>query len=319
VDLGALGGSASYTQAINDRGEVLGNWTTTRGQQRGFVYRFGRQRDIGIVPGKVSTFIDINNAGYIVAQGFNRNSTVASQRSYLRTPDGRYRDIGTLSFPNPITFAHALNNRNQITGQSGPQLLPDPPFRAFLWTRGVMRDLGGFGFPPKNGQAINDRGQITGYTSVPGSFHTEVATLYSNGRLINIDGRPDTDPNRYSTGEGINNHGHVVGNSNHLSGFVYRGRRMESLNSLIDPKLGWNIASPRAINDAGQIAATAYRNGVAYAVRLDLIRPSALSAPVLEPDDQAEPASQVSPAQAAAQAKAETEAAAREVARPVTQ
>jgi probable HAF family extracellular repeat protein len=319
VDLGALGGRSSDAQAINDRGEVLGNWINARGQQRGYVYRFGRQRDIGIVPGRLSTFIDINNAGYILAQGLIRNSTVASQRSYLRAPDGNYRNIGTLPAQNPVTFGLALNNRNQITGQSGPELHPDPPLRAFIWNRGVIRDLDGFGFPPKNGQAINDRGQITGYTSVTGSIHTEVAFLYRNGRMINIDGRPDTDPNRFSGGEGINNHGYIVGTSNHLSGFIYRGRRMESLNSLIDPKLGWNISFPRAINDAGQIAAIAFRGGVQYAVRLDLIRPSALSAPVLEPDDQADPISQLSPAEAAAQARAEAEAAAREVVRPVAQ
>jgi probable HAF family extracellular repeat protein len=320
VDLGTLGGSSSDAQAINDRGEVLGNWITTGGQQRGYIYRYGRQRDIGIIPGRPTTYIDINNAGYIVALGGSVDPSVASTRSYLRAPGGTFTDIGNLPFANPVTFAAALNNRNQITGQSGPFIPPDPPLRAFVWTKGVMRDLGDLGFEPNNGLAINDCGQITGYAEVAGIIHAQVAFLYSHGRLINIDGRPDTVPNRFSSGERINNHGHIVGSSDHLSGFIYRGRRMESLNSLIAPGLGWNIAFPRAINDAGQIAATAYRKGVQYAVRLDLIRPSALSAPAPELDDQAEPASQLlSPAETAAQAEAETAAQAREVARPVTQ
>jgi probable HAF family extracellular repeat protein len=320
VDLGALGGTSSDAQAINDRGEVLGNWITAGGQQRGYVYRYGKQRDIGIIPGRPTTYIDINNSGYILALGGSADPSVASLRSFLRTPYGKFRDIGNLPADNPITQAAALNNRNQITGQSGPFLPPDPPLRAFIWTKGVIRDLGDLGGEPNNGLAINDHGQITGYAAVTGVVHAQVAILYSNGRLIAIDRRPATVPNRFSSGEGINNHGHIVGSSDHLSGFIYRGRHMESLNSLIDPRLGWNIAFPRAINDAGQIAALAFRNGVQYAVRLDLIRPSALSAPDLEGDDQAEPTGQLlSPAEAAEQARAETEAQAREVARPITQ
>ena len=90
---------------------------------------------------------------------------------------------------------------------------------------------------------------------------------------------------RDSAGTGINGLGHVVGTSDHLSGFVYRGRRMQSLNALIDPALDWDIWRPVAINDAGQIAATALRNGVQYAVRLDLIRPLAEPAPPVATDD----------------------------------
>jgi probable HAF family extracellular repeat protein len=321
VDLGALGGRSSDAQAINDRGEVLGNWITAGGQQRGYVYHHGRQRDIGVIPGRPTTYVDINNTGYILALGGSADPSVSSLRSFLRAPDGKFKDIGNLPFDEPTaTLAVTLNNRNQVTGQSGPLLPPDPPLRAFIWTKGVMRELGDLGMEPSDGLAINDRGQVAGYAAVPAIIHGQVAVLYSNGRVIRIDTRPDTVTSRFSSGEGINNHGHVVGSSDHLSGFIYRGRRMESLNSLIDPKLGWNIQFPRAINDAGQIAATAYRKGVPYAVRLDLIRPSVLSEPELEPDDQAEPTGPlVSPAEAAAQDKAEAEAQAREVARPVAQ
>lgn len=312
VDLGTLGGTSSSAVAINDKGQVLGNWTTAAGQQRGFIYYRGTQRDIGVIPGRSTTFTDINNAGYITAIGGPPDFS-AGPRSFLRTPDGRYIDIGNLPFPNPITRAQALNNRNQITGESGPFLLPDIPYHGFLWTRGTMRDIGTLGYEPVGGQDINDRGQIAGYAALPEGFRDQVAVLYSNGRLINLDGRPATE-DRYSTGDGINNHGHVVGFSNHLSGYVHRGRRMQSLNALIDPRLGWDIRFPRAINDAGQIAAIAYRNGVQYAVRLDLVKPHHLAAPEIAPDDEAAP-----PATAAAEARADAEAQAREVAHPLAQ
>ena len=127
----------------------------------------------------------------------------------------------------------------------------------------MIRDLGDLGDTPNAGTAINDSGKITGCAAVPEGF-------------------------RDSAGTGINHCGDVVGASHHLSGFIYRGKRMESLNALIDPKSGWNIQVPRAINDAGQIAASGLRNGVQYTVRLDLIRPHALGAPHLALDEDAD-------------------------------
>lgn len=282
VDLGPPG-RPSEAVAINDKGEVLGHWTTAGGQQRGFIYYAGKPRDIGVIPGKTTRYTDINNHGYVTAIG--NPASIDGARSYLRDPKGRLRDIGNLAFEEPtLNFAQALNNRRQITGQSGPLTFPDQPLRAFVWSKGMMRDLGDLGFTPNGGLAINDKGQITGYMSLPTGFRDRVAFLYSNGRVINIDGRPAT-TDRSSGGDGINNHGHIVGASDHLSGFIYRGKRMQSLNALVDPKPGWDIRLPRAINDAGQIAATAYRMGVSYAVRLDLIRPHALGAPHIEADE----------------------------------
>jgi probable HAF family extracellular repeat protein len=317
VDLGTLGGTSSNAVAINDLGQVLGNWSTSNGQQRGFIYYHGKQRDIGVIPGLLTGYSDINNAGYITAEGTPPDFSTPT-RSFLRSPDGHFTDIGHVPSENPLTSARALNNRNQITGESGPLTFPDQPWRAFIWYKGVMRDLGDLGGDPNGGMAINDRGQITGYVAVTTGFRNQTAFLYSNGRLVDIDERPATEE-RFSTGTGINNHGHIVGTSNHLSGFIYRGRRMESLNSLIDPKLGWDIRFPEAINDAGQIAATAYRNGMSYAVRLDLIRPSAVTAPELELGEETANFNPMSAAQVAAEAKAEAEAVAREVVRPVLQ
>ena len=175
-----------------------------------------------------------------------------------------------------------------------------------------MRDLGGLDSSPNAALAVNDCGQATGYASLKQAYRTRVAVLFVHGRVVDIDGRPHT-VDHYSEGAAINNHGHVVGASDHLSGFVYRGKRMQSLNSLIDPKLGWDITSPSGINDVGQIAATAYRKGVPYAVRLDLIRPQVLRLP--EPEATGEEGSVA----AAALDKAGAEAQAPDVVRAVSQ
>ncbi len=278
VDLSAPDRRATSAIAINDKGQVLGHWTGG-----GYIHDSGSWRTIGTIPGWATYYTDINNAGYITAFGA-RPDTDLGERSFLRAPNGSFKDLGSLPYDNPYTNVFAINNRNQITGFSSPLTFPDQPRRAIIWAKGVMRDLGDLGTDPNTGRAINDCGQITGYASLLAGFRNQVAFIYSNGRMTNIDGRPDS-VQRFSGGTGINCHGHVVGYSDHLSGFVYRGKRMQSLNKLIDPALGWNIEEPAAINDAGQIAATAYRGNVRYAVRLDLIRPQVLRAPDPLADD----------------------------------
>jgi hypothetical protein len=116
--------------AINDKGEVLGNWTSA-GQQGGFIYSLGVQRDIGAIPGYRTRFTDINKAGYVTAIGIKPDSYEGTH-SFLRAPDGSFTDIGSLPYENPLTDAYALNNKNQITGESGPLLFPDQPVRAFI-------------------------------------------------------------------------------------------------------------------------------------------------------------------------------------------
>lgn len=320
VKLGALRGVTSSAVAINNHGKVLGQWANAAGQARGFVYHRATQRDIGMLPGYATRFTDINDHGYISAIGLKLDWSEGT-RSFLRAPNGTYRNIGTLPFETPLTDAYALNNSNTITGASGPLMFPEQPVRAIIWSKGIMRDIGGFGYEPNAGMGINHVGQVTGYASVAGPLHDRVAILYDKGRLIDIDRRPAGE-SRFSEGAGINNHGHIVGYADHLGGFVYRGKQMQSLNALIDPKLLWDIRFPRAINDRGQIAATGYRNRVQYAVRLDLIRPHLLRAPELVEDDrlavQTTPAKE-NPAEAEAEAKAETAAQAREVVQVIAQ
>lgn len=320
VDLGTRRGTASDAVAINNKGQILGHWTTSGGQQRGYIYHRGAVRDIGAISGRQTFYSDINDHGYITAYAL-RSDWTDSLESFLRAPNGSLRNIGALPTTEAdftLTYAYALNNSNRIAGSSGPLTFPDQPLEAVDWYKGAMRKLGDFGWAPNGALAINDCGKITGYASVPmGFFRDRIAFVYSNGRMIDIDGRPAT-VERNSTGTGINNHGHVVGASDHLSGFIYRGKRMQSLNKLVDPALRWDITSPQAINDSGQIAATAYRNGVQYAVRLDLIRPHLARVPELPAVDEALVPQQKG-LSAEAEAKADAQAETREMVKPVQQ
>jgi len=94
---------------------------------------------------------------------------------------------------------------------------------------------------------------------------------------------------------------------------------MELLNALIDRRQGWNITDAQAINDAGQIAATAFRNGRSYAVRLDLIKPHVDAVPPAEHDEEPSVETPPSPQAAAKRAQEEAEGIAKEVVKPVAQ
>lgn len=265
IDLGALAqfSNLSIANDINDRFQVVGTSDSTAGT-RGFLYDHGVLRDVNVFLPATTTATGINNAGYIVG-AYQLNG--APPRGYLRAPDGSFRDIGALPFAQAFTQAEAINKRGQVVGGSGPYTLPNPVPRAFLYEDGMMRKLGNLGADPSVARDINDRTQITGYSSLrtPGVFH---AFLWQDGRLVDIDGRRGVGQ---SVGTGINNRGHIVGNSDHLGPFVYRGSKMESLNALIDPAGGYTIRDVQGINDKGQIVGTADQAGVAFgfAVRLD--------------------------------------------------
>lgn len=77
----------------------------------------------------------------------------------------------------------------------------------------------------------------------------------------------------------INNLGEAVGRDTSAAGsrgVLYANGSTTVLDSLIDPSEGWTIENANGINDLHQIAATACKLGVCYAVRLDL-------APIPEP------------------------------------
>jgi len=142
-----------------------------------------------------------------------------------------------------------------------------------------MTDLGNLGGIWTGATAINDHGQIVGYAGLPpmgGNLYPQTAFLYENGVMRDLGGLvPDPDRQFWSAAKGINNLGQVVGMAgvgqpgDH--GFLYDDGTMTDLNALIDPASGWVITDAAAINEMRQIAATACKEGLCYAVRLDLV------------------------------------------------
>ncbi len=138
TDLGSLAGpnNCSVATAINASGEISGrsengviDSVLGLNEVHAVVWKNGQILDLGTLGGSVSSALGINEHGQVA--GFALNA-----------------------IPDPISFYDFL-----IFGSAdGTQT------RAFLWTDGVMQDLGTLGGSDAQSNFVNDRGQVAGFS-----------------------------------------------------------------------------------------------------------------------------------------------------------
>jgi probable HAF family extracellular repeat protein len=76
-----------------------------------------------------------------------------------------FKGIGGFGGDNSrLESTQALNNRGQLVGSSQSSHLDD--WRAFLWVRGAIHDLGTLGGPQSFGVAVNSDGVVVGRSEV---------------------------------------------------------------------------------------------------------------------------------------------------------
>jgi probable HAF family extracellular repeat protein len=203
TDLGMLGGKWSDAYAINDWGQVVGLSQTASGSSHTFLYHNGQMIDLYPLNGQDSEPMGINNLGQVASGVIAKDGIY-----YPAVYDNRTGNItipGSLGGVNPggvAGAAMAINESGQVVGYS---YVPSGEWHAFLYDKGVMRDIG---CPPNETDVcysyaidINDHGQVVGGT---GSGH---AFLYSNGAMTQIEPSDSSAGRAYS----INNQGQVVG------------------------------------------------------------------------------------------------------------
>jgi probable HAF family extracellular repeat protein len=166
IDLGTLGGTCGFANALNIRGEVVGQsdvagdlsyhpflWTKPKGMQ-----------DIGTFGGNFGAANWLNDAGDIVGAATLPGNQVAHGFLWSKRV---MTDLGALK-DFPCSEAYAINSSGQIVGQADDCVQVE---HAFLWQDGHMIDLNVF-VPPDSGAVleeadfINDRGEIIGYASL---------------------------------------------------------------------------------------------------------------------------------------------------------
>jgi probable HAF family extracellular repeat protein len=294
VDLGTFDGPASAFNAgaevfLNNQGMAVGaaeipvlDPPNSNGFPCGpgsFVYhafewRDGVMTDLGALPGVLPVSGKCSNAEVINERGDSAGNSEIDEidpvlglfeiRAVL-WKDGRIVDLGTLP-GGTESAAHGINNREQVAGISINDT-PDPysfffplgQTRAFLWERGVMRDLGTLGGPDAQAFYLNDRGQVAGvsYTSFIPNPDTGVPPvdpfLWENGKILDLGTLGGT----LTFPTWLNKRGQVVGVSN-LEGDQTHHPFLWDRGRLIDlGTLGGDNGDASAINDAGEVVATA--------------------------------------------------------------
>lgn len=161
--------------------------------------------------------------------------------------------LGTIDGFSATTTPWAINNSGQVVGEAVEQ--PGVSYRAFLYSGGVIQDIGTLGGPSSGARDINDSGQITGFADVSSQPFPTQAFLYEAGTMSTLG---SLTANRNSHGIGINGLGQVVGdssvvvnNDNEKHTFLYSGGTMHDLGDLDSPSSGQTTA--RDITNSGLI------------------------------------------------------------------
>jgi probable HAF family extracellular repeat protein len=294
TDLGTFG-AAQSAQAfdVNDLGQVVG----VAGGNRAFLWQHGTKTDLGTLgSGSSASALGLNEAGQVV--GYSARTTPPSGYHAVLWSNGGIVDLTPDVPANQSASATAINEAGQVVGndsyttaflwQNGTRVslghlgggasnatdindtgvavgssYTGVTAHPFMWQSGVMTDLGLLAGDEDGGaSAINNFSQIVGSSgrTDPDTYETFYkAFLYSGGVMTAL---PVPSSDAYA-GD-INDAGVVVGTMRAAGGFskwhgwVYVDGVVTNLNTLIPAGTGLHIAFANAVNNAGQIAATAY-------------------------------------------------------------
>ena len=308
TDLGTLGGSWSFAEAVNNRGQITGValngipdpvsmlyqffWCLpfqlcplNGGQSRGFVWDAeGGMQDIGTLGGPDAFPALINQHGQIAGFSYtdsipDPNIGLPTLHPFLWEKAKGMKDLGSLGGVLAASV-NGLNERGEVVG--GTDLPGDQQIHPFLWDGETLIDLVAAPFAGgANGEAawVNEAGEVVGLAGLPvpcpgspqGAGEVQHAFLWRNGVMTDLGtlpGIPNTEANF------INAKSQVVGDAFACDFSVFTATLWENgsivdLNTLVPENTPLYLFMASFIDDRGQIAALgSLPNGDMHAVLL---------------------------------------------------
>ena len=201
-DLGALGtGTDAVASMINERGQIAGlsftntnpNPVTGLPQVDPFIWDHGKMIDIGTFGGAFGQPNYLNNRGQLVgglsvlaAPGACFFEDYPNCHPFL-WEDGNLLDLATTSTGGVPQTADGINDGGEIIGAADFSARSGSRFDAYLWTRGVAKDLGTLpGDCGSRAMAINSRSQVVGHAFSCPNFHFHHALLWQNNSMVDL-------------------------------------------------------------------------------------------------------------------------------------
>lgn len=178
IDLGSLGGTMSYSNWVNNKGQVVGQSNLNGDQStHAFLWDHGKMTDLGGLGGSFSTALWINENGDIAGDASLSDGTTSAVAWF----HGQMLNLGTL--PGDVyAWATSINSAKQVVGSSC--FLPCENFidwRGFIWENsGPMVDINLLMQPPSDFNInrifqIDDRGYMVANANLPnGDVHAVV-------------------------------------------------------------------------------------------------------------------------------------------------
>jgi len=192
VDIGTLGGTCAGPNAINNRGQVVGDSNLAGDSSfHGFTWDQGVLSDVGTLGGNYSAAVWLNDAGDVI--GFSTTPGDQYVHGYLRRHDVMI-DLGTLPGEH-CSNVWGINASEQIVGGSlDCQTLQNGSGHASLWENGgPMVDLNtlvasGSDLTVTYAFFINDRGEIAAQGALSNGDTHAVVLIPCNGNHLVVEG-----------------------------------------------------------------------------------------------------------------------------------